>query len=114
MEENIKEIERRHSQAISYWQERDRESRYKLGDLREKSKAKSFASLLGGLVLGSLLTAYCWVPSNMSVRDINGDGRTDVAVQQMNGVERNYLQEQDGAYKLDTNYLDDMLTITPW
>lgn len=82
--------------------------------IKEEYKARSFTSLLGGVVLGSLLTAYCWVPSNMSVRDVNSDGRADVVVQQMNGVERNYLQEQDKTYKLDTKYLDDILTIMPW
>ena len=81
---------------------------------RENSKARSFTSLLGGIALGSLLTAYCWIPSNMSVRDIDGDGRADVAVEQMNGVRRNYMQQQDGTYKLDTKDLDDLLAITPW
>ncbi|MDP1694093.1 MAG: hypothetical protein Q8L34_00980 [Candidatus Woesearchaeota archaeon] len=103
-----------------YWDlmriaERERNSRYAEEErARQNSKARSFTSLLGGIALGSLLTAYCWIPSNMSVRDIDGDERADVVVEQMNGARRTYMQQQDGSYKLDTKYLDDLLTILPW
>lgn len=82
--------------------------------IKEECKARNLISLLGGITLGSLLTAYCWIPSNISVRDINGDGRTDIGVQQINGVKRNYLQEQNETYNLDTKYIDELLTIIPW
>jgi len=80
----------------------------------EEYKSKNFTSLLGGIIFGSLLTAYCWIPSSISVKDINEDKKTDVIVEQMNGVKRNYMQQQNGTYKLDMKYLDDLLTITPW
>lgn len=114
MEENCGESEKRHTNAISYWQEKDRKSQDEIRSAREISKVRTLTGLIGGIILGSLLTAYCWIPSNMSVKDINKDGRYDVVVEQMNGAERNYLQQQNGNYKLDTKYLDDLITITPW
>jgi len=81
---------------------------------RQDSKARSFTNLLGGIIIGSLLTAYCWVPSNITVKDIDRDGRADIVVKQMSGVKRDHMQQQNESYKLNTNYLDDLLIIIPW
>ena len=86
----------------------DWEVERKIEKVKERAHEDLVVGICGGICLGSLLTAYCWIPSRLSVEDSNHDGRSDIVVEQMNGSRRKYIQQQNGAYELEKNYLDEL------